>query len=292
MTRSENAYHGINAHLHSLAQNPSPGHPTIWTSFHAAHIGHIIDALNAQLPERYIARAEQSLQIWTGSDSPVAQQARPDVSIYWASPQPTPGTLAAAETNATVRLIPLAEDFAERDISIPSAVIYEVSTHESLGRAITRFELLSASNKRGGSGYDGYQHNRALALASGTSLVELDYLHQSASPLPGLPRYPLDDDSHPYTIAVTDRRPDHNPDKLMVVYIMDVDQPLPADALIPLADGDHISFDFERVYQHTFQAGRWGHHLDYGALPRQFERYSLPDQQRIQAVMQRITSQE
>jgi hypothetical protein len=43
----DNPYKGINAHLHSLAQNPRDKHPTIWTSIHANHIGDEIECENA-----------------------------------------------------------------------------------------------------------------------------------------------------------------------------------------------------------------------------------------------------
>lgn len=38
-----NPYHGINAHLHSFAQNPSSGHPAIWASFHTHDRGITLD---------------------------------------------------------------------------------------------------------------------------------------------------------------------------------------------------------------------------------------------------------
>jgi len=176
----ENPYAGINAHLHSLAQNPQAGSPTIWTSIHAMYIGHLIDALNERLPAGYVARPEQSLQIWSEEEeSRVAS--------------------APAQRHMTIR------PFLEREITIPAGVIYRIEEHEIVGKPVTRLELLSASNKRGGYGYRGYLDNRWGALSSGTSLIEMDYLHQTVSPLPGMPPYPKHRDS--YTIAVTDRRP-------------------------------------------------------------------------------------
>lgn len=286
----DNLYHGINAHLHSMAQNPQQGSPTIWTAFHAAHIGHLIDAMNVQLPPHYVARAEQSLQIWTEQtdypDAPplMRQTKQPDVAI-WRTQAGDATYQPAATGHESVRIINL-DAFMQREITIPSAVVYRVRDHEIIGQPVTRIELLSASNKRGGSGYTGYVDNRWHAILSGTSLIELDYLHESATPLPGIGRYPHDDDSHPYLIGITDRRPNHT-DNTMLVYMIDVDMPLPQTAHIPLMDDDSLIFDFDAVYQHTFRVGRWGLHVDYAQEPRQISRYAQADQARIRQVMQR-----
>lgn len=283
----KNLYRGMNAHLHSLAQNPY-GSPTIWTSFHASHIGHINDALNQRLPPNYIARPEQSLQIWTEDEDGAErrQQPRPDSAIFRTGQGNGGG--AASETGknqSSTRVISIREWLSDEEITIPSVVIYKPASHEVMGEPVTRIELLSESNKRGGSGYHGYLQNRRHALYSGTSLIELDYLHQSASPLPGVPVYPYEPDSHAYLLAVTDRRPGFNAVDEMLVYVIDVDQPLPTQVLIPLSGSDALVFDFDAVYQHTFEIGRWGAHIDYRDQPRRFESYSEPDREAIRQVM-------
>jgi hypothetical protein len=286
----ENPYKGINAHLHSLAQNPSEGHPTIWTAIHASLIVDTINALNTILPMNYVARPEQSLQIWTedkqpeDSDKPKPKEKsrspRPDVSIYRTNITDSHSELEG--DNAPVLVIPV-NPFLEEEITIPSAVIYEVRDHEIEGKPVTRIELLSASNKRGGRGEDGYRKNRLEAVRSGTSLIELDYLHQSASMLPGIAPYPDSANSHPYYIALTDCRHGY-PDEIYA-YIRDVNQALPSKLAIPLARDDSLVFDFEAVYQYTFRIGRWGIHIDYDELPRNFDSYSDQDQQTIREIM-------
>ena len=283
----ENPYKGINAHLHSLAQNPAKTHSTIWTSIHASLIGDTINALNTQLPLNYIARPEQSLQIWTDDsqfgESPKKRSPRPDGSIF--RTDVTDSHLETGGNNEPVRVIAI-NQFLEEEITIPSAVIYEVYDHEIVGKPVTRIELLSASNKRGGTGEYGYRKNRISAIRSGTSLIELDYLHQSVSPLPHIPAYPYREDSHPYYIALTDCR--YGYPEEMRVYIRDVNQALPSELAIPLANNDSISFDFEAVYQHTFRIGRWGIHINYEELPRNFESYSENDQQTIHKIMEGV----
>jgi len=283
----DNPYQGINAHLHSLAQNPRHGHPTIWTSIHASHIGDIINALNANLPMNYVARPEQSLQIFLENDdgfNTKPHRPRPDVGVYRTSI--TDVHTEPEGDNAPVIVIPY-EPAPDDEISQAGVVIYEVRDHEIAGKPVTRIELLSAANKYGGSGAAGYIQNRTEALNSGTSLIELDYLHQSTSLLPGIAPYPDDANSYPYYIAVTDRRPSN--DGNIRVYIRDVNHALPQSIAIPLADEDSIIFDFEAVYQHTFRIGRWGIHIDYSELPRNFESYSEKDQAMIRRIMESAT---
>lgn len=284
-SKFKNPYQGINAHLHSLAQNPSEGHATIWTSFHASHIGHIVDALNARLPLNYLARSEQSLQIWTEKSDGIPsgkRSPRPDVSIYQQEQEASHQEMGG--DNSPVLVIPLA--LYEEEITIPSAVIYQVQAHEIVGKPVTRIELLSASNKQGGTGEDGYRKNRLEAIRSGTSLIELDYLHQTLSPLFGIPAYPYAENSHPYYIALTDCRSGFP--ESMEVYIRHVNQALPQHIELPLASADNLVFDFDAVYQHSFETGRWGAQIDYRNAPRYFESYSQADQIRIQQVMASI----
>ena len=198
--RLKNPYQGINAHLHSIAQNPG-GSPTIWTSIHADHITHITDALNALLPGNYIARTEQSLQIWTEdiqTGDETQRRPRPDSTIYASGMSPASGSAATATAGAPAREVSI-EDMLEYDkITIRAVVVYQPESHRVMGDPVTRIELLSVSNKRPGMEREGYLMTRLTALRRGTSLIELDYLHQTPSPLPGIPSYPDEEDSHPY----------------------------------------------------------------------------------------------
>jgi len=290
----KNPYRGINAHLHSMAQNPGSS-PTIWTSIHASHIGDITRVLNTLLPANYHARAEQSLQIWTeniDTGDERKRQPRPDVGVFRSGDSETLIASTTQEAPAgAVHLIPIRALLMEDEITISSVVIYKPEDIRYMGEPITRIELLSDSNKIGGTGYKAYLHNRAVALASGTSLIELDYLHQTVSSLPGVPAYPDEPDSHAYTLTLIDRREDENPEQTARVYAIDVDMTLPT-ILIPLAGSDNLSFDFEAVYQRTFEGDRWGTSIDYDLAPINVESYSLADQIRIRNVMQRVAAEQ
>jgi Protein of unknown function (DUF4058) len=290
----KNPYRGINAHLHSMAQNPERS-PTIWTSIHASHIGDITRVLNTLLPANYIARAEQSLQIWTeeiDSGDERKRQPRPDVGVFRSGTSEIPVASTAREASAgAIHLIPIRALLMEDEITISSVVIYKPEDIQYTGEPITRIELLSESNKIGGTGYKAYLHNRAVALASGTSLIELDYLHQTASSLPGVPAYPDEPDSHAYTLTLIDRREDENPEQIARVHGIDVDMTLPTIP-IPLAGSDNLLFDFEAVYQRTFEGDRWGTSIDYDLPPIKIESYSAGDRARIRDVMERIAAEQ
>src|SRR5258705_2775633 len=96
-----NPYPGINAHLNSLLQTPGTiEQPALWHTFHTRHITHLCDFLNEQLPEGYIAFAEQSLQSRTADNSGMIRlrKPEPDVSIFQhsMSPSSSPGRTVAA----------------------------------------------------------------------------------------------------------------------------------------------------------------------------------------------------
>ncbi len=288
----KNPYKGINAHLHSMAFN-SEGSPTIWTSIHSSHIGDITNELNRRLPPQYVARAEQSLQVWTedmDTGDEVRKSPRPDSVIYQplassAGSVPTASAIAeVVQIEVGVREIRLKEMLID-EIEAAAVIIYRPDEHGDLGEPITRIEVFSPTNKYG-FGKQAYLQNRLMALRGGTSLVELDYVHQFPSPLPEVPPYPRGKGSHPYSIAVTDRRADKNPDVIMVVREFSVDTLIPVNVLIPLADDDDLLFDFNTVYHYTFETGRWGIHIDYELPPRALETYSVSDQKRIARVME------
>lgn len=280
----KNPYRGINAHLNSMLQTPgTETSPAKWHSFHASHIGDIANALNDSLPENYVARPEESLQIF-GEDfefGSFLQTRRPDVSIYG-----IPETASTREYSGSVALAPEVElrgtlYFVE-EFEINAVVIREVVDDPLYGPVVARIELLSPSNKPGGSGYSAYTKSRNEALYSHVPLIEIDYLHETLLPLNYRRR-------HAYYIVISDPRPSVDAGRA-ILNGFSVDAPFPV-VEIPLAESETLPFDFGAVYQHTFERGRWGKMLDYTALPERFETYSPEDQERIQAVMQRVNTQ-
>src|SRR5262249_44712225 len=77
----QNLYPGINAHLNSILQNEPGG----WQSFHAGHVTHLFETIDANLPPGYFARSEKTMQISeiipaVGPRS--ASRTTPDVMVF------------------------------------------------------------------------------------------------------------------------------------------------------------------------------------------------------------------
>jgi Protein of unknown function (DUF4058) len=285
----ENPYAGVNPHLNSELQTPGSEEegPAIWHTFHTDHVTHIADFLNMQLPPRYVARSEQSLQVRTLDFESGATQIRrpePDVSIYQRRTGASRSTLSPSIVPTWEETLEGTMDFDEH--FIPSVVIRDLQTNRKLGRVVSRIELLSPSNKPPYSGYELYRKGRNEALYSGTPLIEVDYLHELPAALLKYPLYPSNPDAHAYAIIVNDPRPSISKGKAKG-FGFDVDMPFPK-INIPLSDEESLDFDFGPVYHHTFNGGRWGQMVDYAELPVRFETYSPVDQARIQARMTAI----
>jgi hypothetical protein len=119
---------------------------------------------------------------------------------------------------------------------------------------------------------------------SGIALVEMDYLHETASPIPHINPYPHEAESYPYSVVVTNPRPSLDSGD-MRVYGFSVDTPLPV-IVVPLADADSITLDLNSVYNRTFESfASFSRRVDYAALPDRFESYSPADQERIRQRM-------
>ncbi len=282
----ENPYPGVNAHLNSLLQTPgTPEQPSMWPGFHLAHIAHIVDALNDQLPDQYVAIAEQSLQS-RGLDIAIEpERPKPDVTIFR---QPSPSPMAASSVTAApfweAPLIAIMDPVQQ-----PRAVIIrEVAPQHTLGRVVTRIELLSPSNKPGGSGADGYAARRQEALDSSVPLIEIDYLHESPSVIAQLPHYPTHAQSYPFIILVSDPRPVWSQGALRAYGFRVGEQPQTFP--LPLMGDDELPFNLTSVYDRTFRGGRWGSFLDYAREPERMHTYRDDDQKTIRSIMMNVVS--
>lgn len=283
---SQNPYSGINAHINSLLQTPgTPGQPAIWPSFHSRHVAHLADFLNMILPEQYVAHNEQSLQV-RGSDFGSAirvQHPKPDISVTrWRED----GEPVASDVVLKPSLSLSLDETVDLDDWLKAVIVRRVSSQTILGDVVLRIELLSSTNKPGGSGAALYRQKRFEALQTGIPLIEIDYLHETPSPLHNVPVYPHDDDAKPYYVAISDPRPSWQQGQVNV-YQWSVRDPLPQIPVL-LADDDTLIYDLNPVYQHTFTAGRWHHYVDYTHVPVRWTTYHADDQAMIQTVMTRV----
>jgi hypothetical protein len=280
----KNLYRGVNAHLNSYLQNTRGQ----WKSFHSEHIIDLRKAVDLSLPPGYVALSEQSLQIeYALTTSAIIV---PDMTIARQVPRtaPAPVTSALTPTVASIEMT-VEQSMKELDEYDLSAVaIYKLTEAGELGKPCTLLELLSPANKPPHAAHEEYLYKRNQALRNGLRLVEIDYLHQTASLLNHVPSYPdRHPGSFPYAIVVSDPRPSTHEGKTFV-FGFHADDPIPVVS-IPLEGADTFVLDFGRVYNTTYEARQY-HVLivDYARLPLHFESYDALDQGRIQARMSMI----
>ncbi len=283
----KNQYAGINAHLHSLWQAQGG-----WVEFHTRHIVHLADALKAVLlPMGYTAALEPSLQIRRIDTFQPSEYPESDVTIYDLNPvrsrQPASSSPVATGGELVFSITEALLDNQLSEKTYGAIGIYEiVPGRVERGEAVAWIELLSPSNKPGGRDVRDYFNKRIKIIEAGLVFVELDYLHESAPTLRGLPDYHAKKDhlseaaAHPYRILIVDPRPNLI-DGLVRVREFDVDEPIPT-MNVALNGTDVLEFDFAAPYHKTLSDALYGlEWVDYTQFPIHFDRYGKADQTRI-----------
>lgn len=270
----KNQYRGINAHLHSEMQ----AHST-WITFHNSHISHLAEQLSIQLrPLGYIADIEQSVQI-RRLDRATEHHPQADVLITRLQSPAESYTGISAAPELTVEMALYEED---TEHPYTAVVIYAREADLQRGEPIVWIELLSPTNKGSTSDASYFLGKRRLILETGIVFLELDYLHETPSTFHIHEDYTNvahRDTAHPYRIVLLDPRPNFKRGPVDAREF-DVDVPIPTIRM-PLAGTDSILFDFNAVYQYSFERRFMGDRVDYSTLPLNFERYSAADQTRI-----------
>jgi hypothetical protein len=180
-------------------------------------------------------------------------------------------------------------DISLLDRFLASVVILEVAQHELHGEVVARIELLSPSNKAGGSGYEGYLVNRTRALQAGSTLIELDYFHETPSPALSLMEAAYYPSPGAYPYSVTLNRPQGH--KIHVQYFgLGVADSLPTQFVIPLLRDESVALDLKAAYQETFVRGRWGDYIDYAQpiAASDLATFRADDQAALEALRQQI----
>lgn len=277
----DNQYQGVNAHLHSLFQAGTDG--VQWRSFHAMYVALLTVHLNGLLPRRYRAFEENALQIWIEPpvNEPYSQRRYPDVSVIRTTPSQSGFIVAAPFAESLTWETTIEETLPAFDEEINAAVIYRVDGDTR--RLVLRIELLSPANKVGGSYHKLYEYSRYETLTGGIPLLEIDYLHETHSPIRTMPRYPHHARAYPYHITLSDPRLPPNQKTVRSVGFR-VNQPIPR-LVVPLEERDTVAMAFGEVYRDTFLHGRWGDDVDYAVEPPRMETYREDDQATIRAVM-------
>jgi len=283
----KNQYPGINAHLHSYWQAVGG-----WSRFHTNHITDLMRVIRPLLlPMGYDADVEPSLQIRRIDDAKPPQFPESDITIYDLNPTRSAQSRTTPQPAGTAELVvPIPDALYGNPLSEKtySAVkIYQIKPGKlDQGDPVAWIELLSPSNKPGGRDAQEYFDKRLAVIENGIVFIEIDYLHESAPTLHGIPNYRIrrgqmsDKDARAYRIVVIDPRPNLQ-NGIVRLKEFDVDAPIPAMS-IPLSGGDALEFDFGLPYRKTFEETLYGRQLvDYSQLPQNFDRYSEADQTRI-----------
>lgn len=277
----ENKYPGINPHLNSALQQKGGD----WKSFHAAHIIHIFEALDASLPDSYYAKPETSIQIGVyDTDIMALKPTSQIIADVLVSREGEHDSVVQQKTNNDISTptltLPIPQLVAEEEM--PTAIVI----YEGI-RPITRIELLSPANKPRGSHYAAYLVKREETLYTGLRLVEIDYLHERRPIIYGIPSYPdREAGGTPYSIIVSDPRPTPS-EGYTAVYGFGVMDTLPIIAL-PLEGEDTVRVDFGALYNQTYNRRPFLRLVDYTQIPLNIEAYTKQDQQRIQQHMTKI----
>lgn len=282
-----NLYPGINAHLNSFLQQEGGG----WESFHAEHIIDLRRVLAAKLPAGYYATSEKSLQItpltWFGGG--ITRGAKPDITILQRERFESPSSAAIRVAEPTA-VYPISELMIDQEDDFIGIVVYEYKVGELPGKPVTRIELLSPTNKPPHTDYGQYRAKRQQTLESGISLVEIDYLHQTAPANPLVKNYSTGEaDAYPYNITIdipqsslSSGRVEH--------YGVDVDATLPVIS-VPLLGNDTAALDLQDAYHRTYASeGFFDIIVDYAADPVNLDRYTPDDQMKIRALLDTIRS--
>jgi hypothetical protein len=277
-----NLYPGVNAHLNSFLQQPGGD----WEMFHSKHINVLQEYLDPRLPPNYYAVIEKSLQVSVLPPSAdLSRRTRPDVAILQTQPSaPMPAPLMA-DASAPVATYPLMDLLTDDDFGYQAVVVYRLDAGDMPGFPVTRFEILSPSNKPPSADYEQYRLRRMRTLRADVTLVEIDYLHQTPPVNPRLASYADGDpDALPYYITVDVPRPTPTQGTVQV-FGAQVDTPLPR-IHIPLAEDAVVRIDFTEVYNMVFERMRaFSLLVDYDVDPVAFDRYQADDQRKIRTLL-------
>jgi hypothetical protein len=215
-----------------------------WPDFHHAFITDCRTALNARLPEDYIATIDERVQSikLTGQRPRVSL---PDLSVA----RDLVGSFekAADTTGGVATLAPHVVPQSVEWLDEPTEAYIEIF-HLPDYQLVTGVEVLSPSNKVN-PGRTTYLAKRRDLLHHGVHLVEIDLLLEGER-LPMLSPLPQGD----YYVFVT-RCPRHD---ICNVYSWSVRRVLPS-IQIPLQSADaDVELDLAAVFRTTYETGRYG----------------------------------
>ncbi len=236
-----------------------------WTDFHNGLIAEIRNELGASLPDSYVARVDERIEVATWALEP-PRSFRPDVLVgRFEKKAVSPGVSLATAPARTLE--PKLVEILDRDPEEVRITWVEIRALPDL-ELVTAVEVLSPINKSG-QGRQAYLDKRDKLHASRVNLVEIDLLLGGA-PLPMKER--IESGAYYAIVARGARLP------LAEVYRWTVRDPLPR-VPIPLREPDSdILIDFEVMVNRVYDLGRYARTLRHDAPLS--ESTSLPPEDR------------
>lgn len=275
-----------------LPTNPFPGmNPYVegfglWPSFHNTVVTYLSVALGRQLRPEYRVTLEERVQVLlepdgndngSGSGNGNGSGARsgnglrvPDVAVLTGvgagvSVGIGAGVEVAAVAGSDGGLRFPAPELSEDAIAVqlPTPELFKERYLEvrrvSNREVVAVIELLSPSNKDGGSGHKAYLDKRAAVLSSLAHLVEIDLL-RAGPPMPFVGNVP---DTH-YRILVAHAR---RTDNIAALYPFGIRDAIP-DFVLPLAqDAEGIAVNLNAVVGQVYADGSYDLDIDYAQNP-------------------------
>ena len=264
-----------------LPVNPFPGmNPYVeglglWPSFHSRMIVGLGNLLSRQLRPEYRVGIEERVQISAepgsnGSDNGSGSGGGfrvPDVAVLTGvgvGASVGAGVAVAASAGGGGLRFPAPERSADAiAVRLPTPDLFKERYLEvrrvSNREVVAVIELLSPSNKGGGSGHQAYLDKRAAVLASLAHLVEIDLLRAG----PRMPVIGAVPDTH-YRILVASA---HRTEPIADLYAFGIRDAIP-EFVLPLAqDAEGIAVNLNAVVNQVYADGSYDLDIDYAQDP-------------------------
>lgn len=236
--------------------SPFPGmdpyleNPALWPDFHAGMIVAMRAELNRKLPPGYAARIDRHVWIHEPDANERRLLGKPDVYIAQPSREQKEFSATAIKTAPQTITLPFVRRLGNRYLEI-----LDLQRH----RVLTVIELLSPSNKEKGEDRNDYLSKRNEYLATGTNLVEMDFLRAGTRMPMGEPQLAS---SH-YLILVCEAVgfPESG------AWPFSIREPFP-EIPVPLGPGEPaVLFAVKSCFDRAYEEARYSLEIDYQAPP-------------------------
>lgn len=217
----------------------------LWPDFHVAFATYLRDTIAMQLPDPYVARIDERMNL-VELEAEEVKQFRPDVAISRQGPAcaHSEGTGATMTLEPVIVTLKVLDEYREVFIEI---------LHGPDRKLVTVIEVLSPSNKIGG-GYRDFLARHNAWMRRDVNLVDLDFL-SAGRRLPIKGRFPLGD--HYAYISRGERMPECQ------LYAWTVRDPLPSIPIPLLAPDPDVVIELGPIFANVYERARNERSINY-----------------------------